>query len=338
MTVIEHVLSRLNLPIGVRKSQRPCKEFRMMAFISKERLTVKAVTRNVLILLFNALTVPCCAQIAASQGWPVLETALAQKGTGQRVAAVRVLGLISDDPHAIELAGRALKDPNSAVRAAAATALGQMHATRADASLKQALNDKNLSVVMASAHALRLLNDPACYDAYYEIYTGERKNDAGMISQEMKVLHDPRQVAMMGFNEGIGYIPFAGIPWEALQTIMKDRKDGAAAKAALIAALVTDPEPRTGKLLLNASKNPNWILRVAALEAIAKRGDASLMPEIEPRISDSRREVRFTAAATVIHLEDIAKSQPSGDSKIAQAAMPANGKLQAVSAVMQTAK
>jgi HEAT repeat protein len=338
MTIIEHILPRLNLPKGMRESRQPRKELRMRSFISKERLTVKVVTRNVLILLFNALTVPCCAQIAASQGWPVLETALAQKATGQRVAAVRVLGLISDDSHAAELAGKALKDPRSDVRAAAATALGQMHATGVDASLKQALNDKSLSVVMASAHALRLLNDPACYDAYYEIFTGEKKNDAGMISQEMKVFHDPRQVVKMGFNEGVGYIPFAGIPWEALQTIMKDRKDGAAAKAALITALATDPEPRTGKLLLNASKNPNWILRVAALEAIAKRGDASLMPEIEPRISDSKREVRFTAAATVIHLEDIAKSQPSGDTKIARATMPANGEPKAVSAVMQAAK
>jgi len=328
MTTIERVLSRLNLTLGLHD----------LPFISKERLTAKAVTRNVLILLFNALTVPGCAQIAAGQGWPVLETALAQRGTGQRVAAVRVLGLISDNPHAVELAEKALKDPNSDVRAAAATALGQMHATGVDASLKQALNDKNLSVVMASAHALRLLNDPACYDAYYEIFTGERKNDAGMISQEMKVFHDPRQVARMGFNEGIGYVPFAGMPWEALQTIMKDRKDGAAAKAALITALATDPEPRTGKLLAKASKNPNWILRVAALEAIAKRGDASLMPEIEPRMTDSKREVRFTAVATVIHLEDVAKSQTSRDTRIAQAAIPANGEPQAVSAVMQTAK
>jgi hypothetical protein len=36
----------------------------------------------------------------------------------------------------------------------------------------------------------------------------------------------------VGFNEGIGYMPFAGIAWEAWQTIMKDKKDGAAARAA----------------------------------------------------------------------------------------------------------
>jgi hypothetical protein len=197
----------------------------------KKMLTIPAAGRAILLLIL--LTAACCAQTVAKPGWSVLEAGLAQKSAGQRLAAVRVLGLISDDPHAAELAETALKDKNSSVRTAAATSLGQMHATGVDASLKQALNDKNLSVVMASAHALRLLNDPACYDAYYEIFTGERKNDAGMISQEMKVFHDPRQVARMGFNEGIGYVPFAGMPWEALQTIMKDRKERRSCKSCI---------------------------------------------------------------------------------------------------------
>ena len=194
-----------------------------------------------------------------------------------------------------------------------------MHATGANASLKGALNDKNLSVVMAAAHALRLLNDPACYDVYYEVYTGERKNNSGMIAQEMQIVHDPKQLAQMGLSEGIGYIPFAGIPWEALQTIMKDRKSGTAAKAALIAALATDPERRTGKLLVATTQNKNWVLRVAALEGIAKRGDSALLQGIEPRLSDSRREVRFAAAATIIHLDDVAKAQSATSTRIAQA-------------------
>jgi HEAT repeat protein len=173
---------------------------------------------------------------------------------------------------------------------------------------------------MAAAHALRLLDDPACYDAYYDIITGERKNDSGMIAQEMKVLHDPKQVAEMGFNEGIGYVPFAGIPWEALQTIMKDRKDGAAAKAALIAALATDPESRTNKVLVTTIQNRNWVLRVAALKAIAKRGDPSLLPSIRQKLQDTRREVRYTAAAALIHLNDIANAH--AESKTTNAALP----------------
>ncbi len=312
----------------------------MLHRISEKMLTNRALRRSILMFLINALinvfALPACAQTAANGGWPLLEGGLGQKSPRQRLAAVRVLGLIPDDPHATELAEKALTDKNSSVRAAAATSLGQMRASGADASLKQALNDKNLSVVMAAAHALRLLNDPACYDAYYEIFTGERKNDSGMIAQEMKVLHDPKQLAQMGFSEGISYAPFAGIPWAALQTIMKDRKSGAAAKAALISALATDPDRRTNKVLLATSQNRNWVLRVAALEGIAKRGDLTLLPDIEPRLSDSKPEVRFAAAAAVIRLGDLAKAE---DPKIAQTAISAKaGEPQATSAVMQTAK
>jgi HEAT repeat protein len=135
------------------------------------------------------------AETGPAKAWTLLETGLSQKSAVQRLAAVRALGLIPDDPHAVALAEKALKDPNGPVRAAAATALGQMHASGADAALRQALKDRELTVVMAAAHALRLLNDPACYEAYYEILTGERRNNSGMIAQEMKVLHDPKQVA-----------------------------------------------------------------------------------------------------------------------------------------------
>jgi HEAT repeat protein len=312
----------------------------MLHLISEKMLTKRALRRSILMFLVNALinvfALPICAQTLANGGWPLLEGGLGQTNAGQRLAAVRVLGLIPDDPHATQLAERALTDKNSSVRAAAATSLGQMRATGADASLKQALDDKNLSVVMAAAHALRLLNDPACYEVYYAFFTGERKNDSGMIAQEMKVLHDPKQVAKIGFNEGIGFVPFAGIPWEASQTIMKDRKSGTAAKAALISALATDPDARTTKLLLTASQNQNWVLRVAALEAIAKRGDSTLLPGIEPRLSDPKREVRFAAAAAVIRLGDLAKAE---DPKTAQTAISAKaGEPKATSVVIQTAK
>jgi HEAT repeat protein len=216
-----------------------------------------------------------------------------------------------------------LKGESSLVRTAAATALGLMYASAADTDLKQALKDKNLAVAMAAAHALSLLNDPACYDVYYAVYTGARENDQGMIAQEMKTLHDPKQLEEMGVDEGVGFIPFAGDGWDAYQTIMKDKKDGVAAKAALVTALAKDPKPRTGKLLLTVSQNRNWVLRVAALQAIAKRGDPILLPGIEPRLSDSKREVRYAAAAAVIRLEDAAKVTTPGGARIAQAELPA---------------
>ena len=163
----------------------------MLHLISEKMLTKRALRRSILMFLVNALinvfALPVCAQTARKRRMASLGRWTGAENAGQRLAAVRVLGLIPDDPHATELAEKALTDKNSSVRAAAATSLGQMRASGADASLKQALNDKNLSVVMAAAHALRLLNDPACYEVYYAVFTGERKNDSGMMAQEMKV-------------------------------------------------------------------------------------------------------------------------------------------------------
>jgi HEAT repeat protein len=309
----------------------------------KKKLSRRTLRRSTLIivikLLLNAFTVQACALTAADPAWSLLDAGLTQKSAARRVAAVRVLGRIPNDPHAIELAEKALKDKSSSVRTAAATALGLMHASAADTDLKQALKDKNLAVVMAAAHALSLLNDPACYDVYYAVYTGARKNNQGMIAQEMKILHDPKQLVEMGVDEGIGFAPFAGDGWEAYQTIMKDKKDGAAAKAALVTALAKDPEPRTGKLLLTVSQNRNWVLRVAALQAIAKRGDPVLLPGIEPRLSDSKREVRYAAAAAVISLQDAAKVTTPDGAKIAQAELTAKANdRQSTNAVMPATK
>jgi HEAT repeat protein len=309
----------------------------------KKKLSRRTLRRSTLIivikLLLNAFTVQACALTAADPAWSLLEAGLTQKSAARRVAAVRVLGRIPNDPHAIELAEKALKDKSSSVRTAAATALGLMHASAADTDLKQALKDKNLAVVMAAAHALSLLNDPACYDVYYAVYTGARKNNQGMIAQEMKILHDPKQLVEMGVDEGVGFMPFAGDGWQAYQTIMKDKKDGAAAKAALVTALAKDPEPRTGKLLLTVSQNRNWVLRVAALQAIAKRGDPVLLPGIEPRLSDSKREVRYAAAAAVISLQDAAKVTTPDGAKIAQAELTAKADdRQSTNAVMPATK
>lgn len=308
----------------------------MIRQTSKKSWTVAAA--STVMLTFALLNGSSSAQIVSNSAWPVLEAALQQKKVGQRVAAVRVLGLIPNDPHAIELAEKALQDKNSAVRAAAATSLGMMHASVADANLKQALNDKNLAVVMAAAHALSLLNDPACFGVYYAVYTGARKNDEGMIAQEMKVLHDPKQLEEMGVDEGFSYVPFAGMGWEAYQTIMKDKKDGTAAKVALLSALAKDPDSRTNKLLLTVSQDRNWVLRVAALQAIAKRGDPILLSGIETRLSDSKREVRYAAAAAIIHLEDADKATTHDRAKTAQSELPTKANSNAMTMPMPATK
>jgi hypothetical protein len=61
--------------------------------------------------------------------------------------------LIPDEPHAADLAQKALKDKGGVVRAGAATSLGNMHATYADASLKAALNSPDHHPCVRAANA-----------------------------------------------------------------------------------------------------------------------------------------------------------------------------------------
>src|SRR5260370_19295517 len=97
---------------------------------------------------------------------------------------------------------KALQDRKHEVRAAAATALGLMGSKASIPELKKALEDKDPSVVLTAAHALQVLNDPAGYEIYYEILTGERKSANGLVAQERETVKDPKKVAELGLAEG----------------------------------------------------------------------------------------------------------------------------------------
>ena len=279
---------------------------------SLRRLVWFSISASCVLLFALSFTIGSYAEAPDETAWKILESGVQQHKTGERITAVRVLSLVTLNPHAIQLAESALGDPSPDVRVAAATALGQMESSASVPKLKGALNDKDLHVVMAAAHALSQLKDPACYEVYYAILTGQRRDNEGLIAGQMEVLHDPKQLAEMGFNEGIGYVPFAGIPWDALEAILKNRKNSAAAKAGVIAALASDPDARTADALVAATQNENWVIRVAALEAIAKRGDPALMPKIQKSLDDSRDEVKYTGAAVIVHLGTLSKTHNSG--------------------------
>jgi HEAT repeat protein len=209
--------------------------------------------------------------------------------------------LLRDNARARELAENALKDPKPEVRAAAATALGQMHASESIPKLEAALSDTKVSVVMAAANSLRELQDnKSAYAVYYDLLTGGRKSGDGMIAQQLDALKNPKELAKIGFSQGIGYIPFAGIGWDAYRTMHK--KDPNPVRAVAATLLAHDPDPATSKALVNATKDKDWIVRAAAVEAIAQRGDASLLPKVQQRFSDKNPKVRYSAAAAVILL------------------------------------
>ncbi|MFY9910805.1 MAG: HEAT repeat domain-containing protein [Candidatus Sulfotelmatobacter sp.] len=251
------------------------------------------------------------AETGQEVAWKLIRSGLQSHTSEERIAAVRVLGLLIQDRKATELAENASRDFTPEVRRAAATALGQMRSTAAIPRLKEMLSDKDIPVILAAARALVQMKDKSGYEVYYEILTGERKGSEGLIAQQTAILHDPKKLAELSFDQGIGYIPYAGMGWDALRVILKN--DSSPIRAAAASVLADDPDPKSAQALVNASADKNWIVRVAAIEAIAKRGDTALRMKVEPYMYDPKLEVRYAAAGATLRLVDIKESKAADE-------------------------
>ena len=254
--------------------------------------------------LLSVLTLPGSFAVTGKEkAWAMFEAAAKSKGPAERAIGIRALGLLHDDAHARELAESALEDPKPEVRVAAATALGQMQSKQSNPKLQKLLSDDKLEVVMAAAHSLRDLKDnTSAYAVYYDVLSGGRKSD-GVVSQQLDTLRDPKVIAKIGFEQGIGYIPFAGIGWDAWRYTHK--KDPNPVRAVAATFLAHDPDPATGLALCEAMKDKDWIVRAAAIQALAQRGDPEFEGKIELSLFDENAHVRYTAAAAVIRLSAI---------------------------------
>ena len=111
-------------------------------------------------------------------------------------------------------------------------------------------------------------------------------------------------MAELGFEEGLGYVPFAGMVLPAVKAIRKDDASPVRATAAL--ALVKDLDAKIDQALVRAASDKNRIVRAAAILAIAEREDPKLLNAMVPSLSDKNQVVRFTAAAAVIRLATVA--------------------------------
>ena len=234
------------------------------------------------------------------EAWGILDGACSGEKLSTRVTAVRVLGLMPNDPKALKMAEDALRDEKPEVRSAAAAALGDMQAMGSIPKLREALDDEDPSVALAAAHSLDQMHDESAYGAYYEVLSGQRKSGKGLLASQMSILKDRKKMAEIGFEQGIGFIPFAGIGWEAIKTIGKD--DSSPVRAAAAKVLAGDPDPATTKTLADATGDKSWLVRAAALEALAKRGDPSALESVELSMYDPKDSVKFTAAAAVLRL------------------------------------
>jgi len=238
------------------------------------------------------------------QAWTVLNKGLTNSNVDKRVRAVRELALLPGDGQAQDAALTALKDEKPEVRAAGAQSLGDMLDKNARRQLYELINDPDPTVILAAGHSLIVLGDDRGYNVFYAVLTGERKTGTSLTEQQKKVLHDPKKMASLGFQTGLGFVPFGGMGLSAFKMLTKDDVSPVLAAAAL--TLAKDPDPKSGQALADAAlQQKKWLVRAAAFDAIAKRGDPSLKGTALSGLQDEQEEVHYSAAAAVIRLSDI---------------------------------
>jgi HEAT repeat protein len=240
------------------------------------------------------------AQSPADRAWKILQDGAAHADDDTRLAALHALGLLVKNDRARRLAESKLADPQPAVRAAAAEALGQIGLPASVQALKAMVKDKESEVVFSATSALYHLGDPSAFQVYYAVLTGQRKTGEPLLESQMDMLKDPDTLARIGFETGIGFIPFGGISYKAFKTFRQDNVSPVRAAAAQ--RLAIDPDPNSGKALAAAAADEKWVVRASAISAIARRGDASLRHAAEARLDDEQPIVRFNAAAAVVRL------------------------------------
>lgn len=243
-------------------------------------------------------------QSAQEKAWEILQTGLSDHDTGNRAAAVSALGLLQDNPQAIGLAEKSLSDKKPAVRAAAATALGEMGARRSIPLLKEAMRDKQGRVAFAAANSLITLGDPAGYEWFYEVLTGERKSGEGLIEEKKKLISDRKEVTLLLLGVAAGFAPYAGYGWMMWTELSHDYVTPVRVNAAK--KLAGHRDPRIGEGLMRAASDKHWKLRVAAIRSIAHHDDPYLITSITMRLADKKAHVRYTAAAAVLRLSALA--------------------------------
>jgi HEAT repeat protein len=256
-------------------------------------LTVVSVTGN------QALRAQV-AHVPEQIAWDILEKGHTSHNAKERINAVRALGQLPGNSRAIELAEEGIIDREPDVRAAAALTLGQLNSVRSIPLLRKALKDKNIQVDFAVSNTLLSLGDSSGYVIYYQVLIGKRKSGEGPIEEQKRLVKDRKAMTLMILGTAAGLAPYAGYGWAMFQVVSKDYAGPVRVQA--VQKLAKDPDAQTEAALIGAASNKSWKLRVAALEALAQRGDPRLADTLASHLSDKNQAVRCAAAAGFIRL------------------------------------
>jgi hypothetical protein len=154
---------------------------------------------------------------------------------------------------------------------------------------------------------------------YFAVLKGQRKSGDTLIGSQEKqlnaLLRNPKQMETMAFEQGMGFVPLGGIGLQAFQTLHASEMKEPIMKATSMKLLAKDPDPRTGKALVAATTDKNWVVRSAAFDALARRGDPSVLPELASGLKDEKEEGKFTAAAAIIYMHDVPGAKANQSTK-----------------------
>ena len=256
------------------------------------------------------VSVPGCqalrAQVRTQMAWEILEQGHRSHKAKERISAVQALAQLPGNHRAVELAEEAIMDSKPDVRAAAALTLGQLDSLHSIPLLKDALKDKSIQVNFAASNALLSLGDSSGYTIYYQVLIGGRKSGEGPVEEQKRLIKDPKAMTLMMVGIAAGYAPYAGYGWAMFQVLSKDYAGPVRVQA--VQKLASDPDAQTEAALIEAASNKSWKLRVAALQALTRRGDPRLLDTMASHLSDKNQLVRCTAAAGFIRLSSTAES------------------------------
>lgn len=260
--------------------------------------------RKLFCLAAAAILCPVCFSASGSlpaQGWSIIEAGVKQHDSGKRAQAVSVLGLLAGDRKAVRMAEAALGDSAREVAEAAVEALGEMNARRSIPKIKALIPNGDAKTIVVVAAVLRKFNDPEAYSIYYQILTGTRKAGGSIFDG----IRDRKNLEKIGIEEAIGLIPYSGIATGAYNYFAQNGALNLTVEATAAEALAFDPDPKSEKALIDACFGRKEAIEVAALRALAKRGDPKVLAQIAPTMYDSKALVSYTAAAAVVHLTSL---------------------------------
>ena len=257
--------------------------------------------------------------------WTMLHNAMNDaKHSDLRVQGLAALGLMGSTPRSVALIEKATGDPDVDVRTASLLSAGQSRAPELSTALRRLLDDKQPQVAFTAALTLWKLNDESGEDILLAVAQGERSASAGLMDGAKhtisKDLHHPSTLAMIGVEQGAGFLGPFGIGVGAYEYLRKN--GGNSARAQAIDALARERTEPIRRELVAALTDRDFAVRTAAAKGLAQFHDAEAELAMTKLFEDSKAPVRLTAAASYLISTGGAQASPDPEAKPLMVAKP----------------